>query len=68
MNNVEDICLEENILFVNDLCDGIKKDNNFLIILSNFGNCINVMKSFNGKMFIYYGFLFWIYLIVIEWY
>lgn len=61
LNNVEDICSEENIPFANDLRDGIKKDNNFSITLSNLGNCTNVTKSLNGKMSTYYGLSFWIY-------
>lgn len=68
LDNVEDICSEENIPFANDLRDGIKKENNFSITLSNLGNCTNVTKSLNGKMSTYYGLSFWIYPTATDWY
>lgn len=68
LDNVEDICSEENIPSDNELREGIKKDNNFSITLSNLGNCTNVTKNLNGKMSTYYGLSFWIYPPTKNWY
>lgn len=68
LNNVEDICSEENIPSADDLRDGIKKDNNFSITASNLDNCTGVTKSLTGMGSTYYGLSFWIYPPATDWY